>query len=227
MLPCRCAIPRPPPAPTGGRDGGGGAQGQAGAACGEANARSLARCCWGLSNGEGVRASLASPGRPSPLMAPRTRPRPILRSSLGNERPRRRSSAMRRPTRSGGSRSTGTRWRGVGGVVRRAEGGRVGLESPTLRAGASMPAPLHPRTPLPRPRRQLREREGREAARQKERRDAAARIYDRLRLEAEAAQRAKVRRPRRRKAGLARAQLYGPSSHQARSCRALAELTSP
>lgn len=38
---------------------------------------------------------------------------------------------------------------------------------------------------------QVREREGKEAARQKERRDAAARIYDQLRLEAEAKQRAK------------------------------------
>ncbi len=38
----------------------------------------------------------------------------------------------------------------------------------------------------------MRAREGQEAARQKERRDAAARVYGRLRLEAEAAQRAKV-----------------------------------
>lgn len=39
---------------------------------------------------------------------------------------------------------------------------------------------------------QVRSREGKEAARQQERRDAAARIYDRLRLEAEAKQREKV-----------------------------------
>lgn len=38
----------------------------------------------------------------------------------------------------------------------------------------------------------MRDREGKEAMRQKERRDAAARIYDQLRLEAEAKQRAKV-----------------------------------
>lgn len=39
---------------------------------------------------------------------------------------------------------------------------------------------------------QVRSREGKEAARQQERRDAAARIYDRLRLEAEAKQREKM-----------------------------------